>query len=315
MTQRLRPTAVVVAGLATAGLALSACGSDSLDSTILELSSLQLAPRPARRSTRPWRPSCRPRSRTPARSSSAPTPPTRPTSSSTPTARPWSAWTSTCSTRSRPSSASRPNGCPPASTRSSSASPAASTTSASPPSPSTTSARSRPRWSATSTAGTQWVTQKGNPKKVDPDNACGLNVAVQKGTVQADGPTAKRQKACTGRRQARRSSVLVDADQAKVTATVQSGQGRRHAGRPPAGHTPCSEPGGTLELLGEQYDSAPYGFVAPEGPRPTSARPSSTPSRRMRPTAATRRSSSKWKTEGGAISDFAVNPDRSLSAD
>jgi polar amino acid transport system substrate-binding protein len=22
-------------------------------------------------------------------------------------------------------------------------------------------------------AGTQWVTQKGNPKKVDPDNACG----------------------------------------------------------------------------------------------------------------------------------------------
>src|SRR6478609_3222196 len=32
MTQRLRPTAVLVAGLATAGLALSACGSNSLDS-------------------------------------------------------------------------------------------------------------------------------------------------------------------------------------------------------------------------------------------------------------------------------------------
>src|SRR6478672_7019649 len=33
MTQRLRPTAIVVAGLATAGLALSACGSNSLDGT------------------------------------------------------------------------------------------------------------------------------------------------------------------------------------------------------------------------------------------------------------------------------------------
>ena len=35
-------------------------------------------------------------------------------------------------------------------------------------------------------AGTQWVTQKGNPKAINPDDACGKTVAVQKGTVQAD---------------------------------------------------------------------------------------------------------------------------------
>src|SRR4029450_6472298 len=33
-------------------------------------------------------------------------------------------------------------------------------------------------------AGTQWATAKGNPKGVDPDNACGKNVAVQSNTTQ-----------------------------------------------------------------------------------------------------------------------------------
>ena len=35
-------------------------------------------------------------------------------------------------------------------------------------------------------AGTQWATPPGNPKKVDPQSPCGLKVAVQKGTVQAE---------------------------------------------------------------------------------------------------------------------------------
>jgi len=45
-------------------------------------------------------------------------------------------------------------------------------------------------------AGTQWVTQKGNPKGINPDDACGKNVSVQKGTVQADVDIPKRQAAC-----------------------------------------------------------------------------------------------------------------------
>jgi hypothetical protein len=66
-------------------------------------------------------------------------------------------------------------------------------------------------------AGTQWVTQKGNPKKVDPDNACGLNIGVQKGTVQVDDLTA-RSKKCTDAGKPR--SPIVDADQGKVTTAV-----------------------------------------------------------------------------------------------
>jgi len=45
-------------------------------------------------------------------------------------------------------------------------------------------------------AGTQWSTKKGNPENVDPDNACGLSIAVQKATVQVDDITARSQ-ACT----------------------------------------------------------------------------------------------------------------------
>ena len=85
------------------------------------------------------------------------------------------------------------------------------------------------------TAGTQWVTQKGNPKGINPDDACGKNVAVQKGTVQADEDLPKRQAACKAAGKPD-INVLVDADQAKVTASRAVRQGRRHAGRPPAGH-------------------------------------------------------------------------------
>ena len=72
-------------------------------------------------------------------------------------------------------------------------------------------------------AGTQWVTQKGNPKAINPDDACGKTVAVQKGTVQADVDLPARQKACTDAGKPE-INVLVDADQAKVTASVQSGK-------------------------------------------------------------------------------------------
>ena len=52
-------------------------------------------------------------------------------------------------------------------------------------------------------AGTQWATAQGNPKKVNPDNPCGISVAVQKGTVQQErGPAAPRSGQVQGRRQA-----------------------------------------------------------------------------------------------------------------
>jgi polar amino acid transport system substrate-binding protein len=155
-------------------------------------------------------------------------------------------------------------------------------------------------------AGTQWVTQKGNPKAVDPDDACGKTVGVQKGTVQADEDLPARQKACTdaGKPEIK---VLVDADQAKVTASVQSGKADAMLVDLPPAIAAVDSTDGTLELLGEQYDSAPYGYVLKKedtafGEAIVEAL------KALKADGTYDQILSKWKTEGGAISDFAVNP-------
>ena len=47
-------------------------------------------------------------------------------------------------------------------------------------------------------AGTQWATATGNPKGVDPDNACGKTIAVQTDTVQDTDDLPARNKKCAG---------------------------------------------------------------------------------------------------------------------
>jgi polar amino acid transport system substrate-binding protein len=156
------------------------------------------------------------------------------------------------------------------------------------------------------TAGTQWVTQKGNPKGVDPDNACGKTVSVQKGTVQADVDLPKRQKTCTdaGKPEIK---VLVDADQAKVTASVQSGKADAMLVDLPPAIAAVDSTNGTLELLGEQYDSAPYGYVLKK--EDTAFGEAIVEALKQLKTDGTYDEVlKKWKTEGGAVSDFAVNP-------
>jgi len=157
-------------------------------------------------------------------------------------------------------------------------------------------------------AGTQWVTQKGNPKGINPDDACGKSVAVQKGTVQADVDLPARQKACTdaGKPEIK---VLVDADQAKVTAAVQSGKADAMLVDLPPAIAAVDSTGGTLELLGEQYDSAPYGYVLPKDAAGTAFGEAIVEAlKQLKADGTYDQILSKWKTEGGAISDFAVNP-------
>jgi polar amino acid transport system substrate-binding protein len=75
-------------------------------------------------------------------------------------------------------------------------------------------------------AGTQWSTQKGNPKKIDPENACGTNIAVQKATVQVDDITA-RSKKCTD---AGKKAITIDQYDAQSDATAAVVSGKDDAG-------------------------------------------------------------------------------------
>ena len=156
------------------------------------------------------------------------------------------------------------------------------------------------------TAGTQWVTQAGNPDGIDPADACGKKIAVQTGTVQADVDLPARVKACEDAGKPA-IEVLSDKDQGKVTAMVQSGKAQAMLVDLPPAIAAVDGTGGELELLGDQYDSAPYGYVLPKeqtefGGAIVEAL------KQLQADGSYQAILEKWKTGGGSISDFAVNP-------
>ena len=154
-------------------------------------------------------------------------------------------------------------------------------------------------------AGTQWAVKKGNPKKVDPANACGLNIGVQKGTVQIDDLT-KRSKECTSKGKPAIKQII-DADQSKVTASVISGKSDAMLADSPVGLYAVKQTGGQLEALGEIYDAAPYGFVVPKA-ETEFAQAIADALKSMQADGSYKATLAKWGNDSGAITDFAVNP-------
>jgi len=108
-------------------------------------------------------------------------------------------------------------------------------------------------------AGTQWATKKGSSDSIDPANACGKKIAVQKDTVQVDDINA-RSKKCTD---AGKPAITVDQyqDQGQATAGVVSGKEQAMLADSPVCAYAVKQTNGQLQVLGDIYDSAPYGFV------------------------------------------------------
>jgi polar amino acid transport system substrate-binding protein len=105
-------------------------------------------------------------------------------------------------------------------------------------------------------AGTQWAGPTGST--VDPNNACGKKVAVQSDTVQVDDLKTKSQ-ACT---KAGNKPITIDQyqDQGAATAAVASGKDDAMLADSPVCAYAVKKVSG-LQLLGQIYDSAPYGYV------------------------------------------------------
>jgi len=103
--------------------------------------------------------------------------------------------------------------------------------------------------------------------------------------------------------------VLVDADQAKVTASVQSGKADAMLVDLPPAIAAVESTNGTLELLGEQYDSAPYGYVLTKDDAGSAFGAAIVEAlKQLKADGTYDQILTKWKTEAGAIDDFAVNP-------
>jgi polar amino acid transport system substrate-binding protein len=152
-------------------------------------------------------------------------------------------------------------------------------------------------------AGTQWAAQTGSP--ATPDNACGLNVAVQKDTVQVDDLTA-RSKKCT---EDNKNKIKIDQyqSQADATAAVVSGKDNAMLADSPVVAYAVKQTSGKLQLIGEIYDSAPYGYVVKKN-QGEFAQALADALKAAIADGSYAAALAKWGVEAGAISDPAVNP-------
>jgi polar amino acid transport system substrate-binding protein len=155
-------------------------------------------------------------------------------------------------------------------------------------------------------AGTQWGTKKGNPAGVQPDDACGKKVAVQTDTVQHTEDLPKRQEDC---KSAGKPAMTVDPYQAQdqATAAVVSGKDDAMLADSPVVAYAVKQTSGQLELLGDIYDSAPYGYVVKKD-QTEFAQALADAVAALVSDGTYKTILTKWGVEAGAIDNPAVNP-------
>jgi polar amino acid transport system substrate-binding protein len=153
-------------------------------------------------------------------------------------------------------------------------------------------------------AGTQWAVAKGNPEKVDIENACGMSIGVQKDTVQVDDLTARSKKCTDAGKPA--INLIVQEKQDRVTADLVSGKTVAMLADSPVGLYAIKQTG-QLEALGDIYDSAPYGYVVPKD-QTDFANLLVDALKAIEADGSYAAALKKFNVEAGAISDFAVNP-------
>lgn len=154
-------------------------------------------------------------------------------------------------------------------------------------------------------AGTQWVAAKGNPKKVDPNQPCGITVAVQKGTTQYQDDITPKAAKCKA--QGKPMNVLVYSAQDQANAAVVSGKADAMLADNPVVIDAINHAGGKIEAIGSLYATAPYGYVLPKSE--TAFAQALTEALKSLDTSGDyKKILANWKLDAGGISDFAVNP-------
>jgi len=150
-------------------------------------------------------------------------------------------------------------------------------------------------------AGTQWAA--GSGKSVDPGNACGKTIAVQRGTVQDTDDLPARQKKCGSNK----IKVLRFDGQDQATAAVVSGRADAMLADSPITQYAVKQSKGALKTVGDVYDAAPYGFVVPKDDTQF-ADVLAEALGEIKSDGSYEKALTKWGIQSGAIDDFAVNP-------
>jgi polar amino acid transport system substrate-binding protein len=108
-------------------------------------------------------------------------------------------------------------------------------------------------------AGTSLAVAAGNPEGITPDNLCGRAVGVQAGTVQVE-DIAARSAACTAAGQPP-IAVTELQQQTDVTLALTANRIVAMLADSPVVAYAVTTTDGALEVVGEPYDTAPYGIV------------------------------------------------------
>jgi polar amino acid transport system substrate-binding protein len=155
-------------------------------------------------------------------------------------------------------------------------------------------------------AGTQWAAKKGNPTGIQPDSACGKKVAVQTATVQETDDLPQRNKDCEA---AGNPKITIDSyqDQGQATAAVVSGKDDAVLADSPVMAYAVKQTNGQLELLGDIYDAAPYGYVV-EKDQADFAQAIADAVKALITDGTYKSILEKWGVQAGAIDNPAVNP-------
>ena len=110
-------------------------------------------------------------------------------------------------------------------------------------------------------AGIQWAQQPG--AGVDPSNPCGLTVSVQRTTVSETDDVRPKAQACEDAGEEPITILSFDtADNAALAALV--GRADAYSADSPVTAWAVERSDGELELVGDMFDAAPYGFAVPK---------------------------------------------------
>lgn len=106
-------------------------------------------------------------------------------------------------------------------------------------------------------AGIQWASAAGND--VDPDDACGLNVAVQRTTVSDQEDVPARSEACVAAGKPAIEKVQFDSQDEASTAVALGKVDAMSADSPISAYA-VKQSDGKMQLVGDVFDAAPYGW-------------------------------------------------------
>jgi polar amino acid transport system substrate-binding protein len=151
-------------------------------------------------------------------------------------------------------------------------------------------------------AGIQWAALAGS--SVDPDNACGLTVAVNTDTYEALVDLPAKSKACTDAGKPA-ISVINFATEAEAAAAVVSGRADAYSCDLPFTSYAVAQSNGKLQLAGDVYSIFFYGLPIPKG-SPLSA-PLKAALEEIIADGTYIAILKKWSVEAGAVSEITIN--------